>query len=217
MTIRVLVADDQEMVRVGFRMILAGENDLEVVGDAGDGRDAVEQVLRLTPDVVLMDIRMPVLDGLAATTRIRESGSATRVVILTTFDEDAYVYDALAAGASAFLLKDAPAAHLVEAIRTVAAGQAMLAPTVTRRLIEQFAHRRRDPGQDELVARLSEREHDVLRLMADGLSNGEIAGALFLSEATVKTHVGRILAKLGARDRVQAVITAFRSGFMDSS
>jgi DNA-binding NarL/FixJ family response regulator len=214
-TIRVLVADDQEMVRVGFRMILSGENDIEVVGDAGDGREAVEQVLRLTPDVVLMDIRMPVMDGLAATTRIRDSGSATRVVILTTFDDDAYVYDALAAGASAFLLKDAPAAHLVEAIRTVADGQAMLAPTVTRRLIEQFAHRRRDPRQDELVARLSEREHDVLRLMADGLSNGEIAGALFLSEATVKTHVGRILAKLGARDRVQAVITAFRSGFMD--
>ena len=215
MTIRVLVADDQEMVRVGFRMILSGENDIEVVGDAGDGREAVEQVLRLTPDVVRMDIRMPVMDGLAATTRIRDSGSATRVVILTTFDDDAYVYDALAAGASAFLLKDAPAAHLVEAIRTVADGQAMLAPTVTRRLIEQFAHRRRDPRQDELVARLSEREHDVLRLMADGLSNGEIAGALFLSEATVKTHVGRILAKLGARDRVQAVITAFRSGFMD--
>ena len=215
MTIRVLVADDQEMVRVGFRMILSGEDDIEVVGDAGDGREAVEQVLRLTPEVVLMDIRMPVMDGLAATTRIRDSGSATRVVILTTFDDDAYVYDALAAGASAFLLKDAPAAHLVEAIRTVAAGQAMLAPTVTRRLIEQFARRRRDPRQDELVARLSEREHDVLRLMADGLSNGEIAGALFLSEATVKTHVGRILAKLGARDRVQAVITAFRSGFMD--
>jgi len=214
-TIRVLVADDQEMVRVGFRMILSGEDDIEVVGDAGDGREAVEQVLRLTPEVVLMDIRMPVMDGLAATTRIRDSGSATRVVILTTFDDDAYVYDALAAGASAFLLKDAPAAHLVEAIRTVAAGQAMLAPTVTRRLIEQFARRRRDPRQDELVARLSEREHDVLRLMADGLSNGEIAGALFLSEATVKTHVGRILAKLGARDRVQAVITAFRSGFMD--
>lgn len=217
MTIRVLVADDQEMVRVGFRMILSGEKDLEVVGDASDGRDAVEQVLRLTPDVVLMDIRMPVMDGLAATTRIRDSGSATRVVILTTFDDDAYVYDALAAGASAFLLKDAPATHLVEAIRTVAAGQAMLAPTVTRRLIEQFARRRRDPRQDELVARLSDREHDVLRLMADGLSNGEIAGALFLSEATVKTHVGRILAKLGARDRVQAVITAFRSGFMDRS
>jgi DNA-binding NarL/FixJ family response regulator len=212
--VRVLVADDQEMVRTGFRMILFGEPGIEVVGDAGTGREAVEQARRLAADIVLMDIRMPVMDGLAATAELQRTGHPARVVILTTFDDDAYVYEALAAGASAFLLKDAPAAQLVEAIRVVASGDAILAPAVTRRLIDQFARRRRHEDDVRRVADLSDRERDVLRGMADGLSNAEIADRLVLGEATVKTHVGRILMKLGARDRVQAVIAAYRSGFV---
>jgi DNA-binding NarL/FixJ family response regulator len=212
-SIRVLIADDQEMVRTGFRLILSAESDIEVVADARDGQDAVTAAHRLKPDVALMDIRMPVLDGLAATTRIRQDpGCPTRVVILTTFDDDAYLYEALAAGASGFLLKDAPADALVSAIRVVAAGEAMLAPTVTRRVIEQFSRQRARPADIDAVDSLSAREREVLRLMADGLSNSEIATALFVGEATVKTHVARILQKLGARDRVQAVIAAYRSG-----
>lgn len=213
--IRVLIVDDQEMVRTGFRMILAGESDIEVVADASNGREAIALAARLRPDVALMDIRMPVLDGLAATAGIlAEPDCATRVVILTTFDDDAYVYDALAAGASAFLLKDAAAERLVEAIRVVAAGDSILAPAVTRRVIEQFATRRAHPQDVQAIESLSVRERDVLRLMADGLSNVEISERLYVGEATVKTHVGRILLKTGARDRVQAVIAAYRSGFV---
>jgi DNA-binding NarL/FixJ family response regulator len=215
MTIRVLVADDQDMVRTGFRMILASEPDIEVVGDAGDGREAVAQARQLRPDVALMDIRMPTMDGLEATAGIlADPGCRTRVVILTTFDDDDYVYQALATGASAFLLKDAPAARLVDAIRVVAAGDAILAPAVTRRLIAQFARQRIDPAERRAVQGLTERERDVLRLLADGLTNAEIGARLFVAEATVKTHVSRILFKIGARDRVQAVIAAYRSGFM---
>lgn len=214
MTIRVLVADDQEMVRTGFRMILASEPDIEVVADARNGQEAVECARRLRPDIVLMDIRMPVLDGLAATAAIlRAPACEARVVILTTFDDDQYVYEALATGASAFLLKDAPADRLVEAIRVVAAGDSILAPAVTRRVIEQFSRHGVHAEEARAVAGLSDRERDVLRSMADGLSNAEIAARLYVAEATVKTHVGRILLKLNARDRVQAVITAFRSGF----
>jgi len=210
-TIGVLVADDQEMVRAGFRMILSSEPDFEVVGEAKDGREAVTAAKRDRPDVVLMDIRMPVMDGLAATREIaRIDGPA--VVILTTFDDDEYLYEALAAGASGFLLKDAPAEELVRAVRVVASGEALLAPAVTRRVIDKVGERAASSTDVTAVGRLSDREREVLRLMADGLSNAEIAQALIVGEATVKTHVARILQKLPARDRVQAVITAFRSG-----
>jgi DNA-binding NarL/FixJ family response regulator len=214
MTIRVLLADDQEMVRVGFRMILSGEPGIEVVGDACNGREAVDQAARLAPDIVLMDVRMPLLDGLAATAQILERTRTTRIIILTTFDDDAYVYEALSAGASGFMLKDAPAERLVDAVRVVAAGDGMLAPAVTRRVIDEVARHRRDPEQVRRVGTLSDREREVLRGMADGLTNAEIAARLFVGEATVKTHVGRVLQKLGARDRVQAVIAAYRSGFV---
>ena len=213
MTIRVLIADDQEMVRTGFRMILSADDEIEVIGDARDGREAVDAVARDHPDVVLMDIRMPVLDGLAATREIRSRGDVTTaVMILTTFDDDDYLYEALAAGASGFLLKDAPADDLVRAVRVVASGDGLLAPAVTRRVIDKVA--KHAPAADDVAAveRLSERERDVLRLMAEGLSNAEIAQQLFVGEATVKTHVARILQKLPARDRVQAVIVAYRSG-----
>jgi DNA-binding NarL/FixJ family response regulator len=211
--IRVLVADDQELVRTGFGLILAGEPDISVVGDAADGRAAVELARRLRPDVVLMDIRMPVLDGLAATQAlVADPGCASRVLVLTTFDDDGYVFAALEAGASGYLLKDAPAEQLVSAIRVVAGGEAMLAPAVTTRLVREVATRRRDPDSVLAVQRLSAREAEVLGQVADGRSNAEIAAALVLSEATVKTHVARILAKLGARDRVQAVVMAYRSG-----
>ena len=212
MSIRVLIADDQEMVRTGFRMILSADDDIEVVGDARDGRDAVDGVLRYHPDVVLMDIRMPVLDGLAATREIRRSGKNTAVIILTTFDDDDYLYEALAAGASGFLLKDAPADDLTRAVRVVATGDALLAPAVTRRVIEKVAQHAPPAADVQAVSRLSDRERDVLRLMADGQSNSEIAQTLVVGEATVKTHVARILQKLPARDRVQAVIVAYRSG-----
>lgn len=213
--IRVLIADDQQMVRTGFRLILSAEPDIDVVADAATGRDAVAIARRLQPDVVLMDIRMPLLDGLAATRELNaDPGCASRVLILTTFDSDEYVYDALAAGASGFLLKDAPADELITAIRVVAAGEAILAPTVTRRLIEQFARQRPQPSDRAAVQSLSARETEVLHRMADGLNNNEIATALFVSEATIKTHIARILHKLGARDRVQAVITAYRSGLV---
>jgi DNA-binding NarL/FixJ family response regulator len=211
--IRVLVADDQELVRTGFRLILAGEPGITVVGDAADGRTAVELTRRLRPDIVLMDIRMPVLDGLAATKALAaDPDCASRVLVLTTFDDDAYVFAALEAGASGYLLKDAPAEQLVSAIHVVASGEAILAPAVTTRLVREVATRRRDPDSVRAVQRLSARETEVLGHVADGRSNAEIAAALVLSEATVKTHVARILAKLDARDRVQAVVTAYRSG-----
>jgi DNA-binding NarL/FixJ family response regulator len=213
MTVTVVVADDQELVRTGFQMILRAEPGIDVVAAARDGHEAVTVAARCRPDVLLMDIRMPGLDGIAATERIvRTPGCATRVVILTTFDDDAYVYKALAAGASGFLLKDVPADDLVAAIRVVAAGEAMLAPAVTRRVIAQVAQRYPQAADVDAVGRLSTREREVLRLLAEGLSNAEIAHALVLGEATVKTHVARILQKLPARDRVQAVVIAYRSG-----
>jgi DNA-binding NarL/FixJ family response regulator len=211
--IRVLLADDQEMVRTGFRLILDGEPDITVVGDAADGRAAVELATRLRPDVVLMDIRMPVLDGLAATRALAAlPGGTSRVLVLTTFDDNDYVFAALEAGASGYLLKDAPADQLVAAIHVVAGGESILSPAVTTRLVREVASRRRDAASILAVKSLSPRETEVLGHMALGRSNSEIAVTLVLSEATVKTHVARILAKLEARDRVQAVVTAYRSG-----
>jgi DNA-binding NarL/FixJ family response regulator len=211
--IRVLIADDQELVRTGFRLILLREPDIEVIADVADGRQAVAAALRMQPDVVLMDIRMPVLDGIAATSQlVADPGCPSRVLILTTFDDDEHVFEALAAGASGFLLKDAPADELISAIRVLAGGDAMLAPTVTRRLIDQFIRQRPRATEVASVNTLTVREREVLRCMADGLNNTEIARSLIIGEATVKTHVARVLQKLGARDRVQAVITAYRSG-----
>lgn len=211
----VLLADDQALVRGGFKLILDAQEDLEVVGEADDGRAAVERARELRPDVVLMDVRMPELDGIAATRLVVSERLAGHVLVLTTFDEDRVVYDALAAGASGFLLKTAPPAKLVEAVRTIAAGEALLAPTVTRRLIEEFV-RRPPPGDavPERLAGLTEREREVLGLIARGLSNSEIASTLFVSGATVKTHVNRILGKLDLRDRVQAVVLAYETGLV---
>jgi DNA-binding NarL/FixJ family response regulator len=210
-TIKVLIADDQALVRTGFRKILESEPDLEVVAEAGDGGEAVEAALLLRPDVVLMDIRMPRLDGLEATRRL---AGKTRVLVLTTFDVNEYVYEALRAGASGFLLKDAPADQLVTAIRVVAAGEALLAPSITRRLIEEFARRPPSNARPAELEALSPRELDVLRLIARGLSNAEIASELYVGDATVKTHVSRILQKLSLRDRVQAVVLAYESGLL---
>jgi DNA-binding NarL/FixJ family response regulator len=214
--IRVLLADDQALVRGGFRSILEGQDDIEVVGEAADGAEAVEQALRLQPDVLLMDIRMPRLDGIEATRRLLASPQVTaRVLILTTFDHDAYVYDALRAGASGFLLKSAPPRELAGAIRTIAAGQSLLAPEITRRMIEDYVRRPKPgSGPPAELASLTTRELEVLHLIAEGRSNAEIAGVLFLSEPTVKTHVTRILAKLDVRDRVQAVVFAYESGLV---
>jgi DNA-binding NarL/FixJ family response regulator len=213
MSVRVLIADDEEMVRTGLRLVLDREPDIDVVGEAGDGHAAVEQTNVLEPDIVLMDVRMPHLDGIEATRRISSSQTATRVIVLTTFDEDEYVYDALKAGASGFLLKYAAADDLVHAIRVVAAGEAMLAPSVTRRLIETFARRDAQGPASSIVA-LTVREREVLKLVAQGMSNSEIADALVLSRATVKTHVANILEKLDVRDRVQAAAIAHQSGLM---
>ena len=213
MTITVLVADDEELVRTGLRMILDSEPDIEVVAEAATGRQAVETATRMRPDVVLLDIRMPEMDGLEATRVLLGAGSACRVVILTTFDLDQYVYDALRAGASGFLLKDAPAHQLVTAVRAAAAGDALLAPSVTRRLLTEFAGRQREPAP-AAVKDLTERELEVFLLVAQGMSNAEIAGALFIGEGTVKTHVARVLSKLGVRDRVQAAVVAHRSGLV---
>jgi DNA-binding NarL/FixJ family response regulator len=213
--IRVLVADDQALVRAGFRAILEAQEDLEVVGEAGDGGEAVAIARELRPDVVLMDVRMPGVDGIEATRRLLRDGDAPRVLMLTTFDLDEYVYEAMRAGASGFLLKDAPRDQLVGAVRTVAAGDSLLAPALLRRLIEDFVRRpapgaRSHPELDELT----EREREVLTLIARGLANAEIAGRLFVSEATVRTHVTHILAKLGLRDRVQAVVLAYETGLV---
>jgi DNA-binding NarL/FixJ family response regulator len=214
-SIRVLVADDQDMVRSGFRLLLAREPDIDVVAEAADGRAAVGEAARNVPDVVLMDIRMPLLDGLEATRQIVATNPAAQILILTTFDEDAYLYEALQAGAAGFMLKDAPAADLIEAIRILARGDALLAPAITRRVIAEFARRRRDPEARAHLDRLTAREREVLGLIARGMSNAEIATALVVSAATIKTHAARIIQKLGVRDRVQAVVTAYESGLMD--
>jgi DNA-binding NarL/FixJ family response regulator len=212
---RVLLADDQALVRQGFRLILELENDIEVVGEAADGLDAVRLTRELEPDVVVMDIRMPDLDGIEATHRLQASASQARVLILTTFDLNEYVYEAMRAGASGFLLKDVPGDQLVAGIRIVASGDALLAPTLTRRLIEHFV-RRPPPGaaQPHGLDALTARETEVLTLLARGHSNAEIAAALFLGDATIKTHVGHVLQKLDLRDRVQAVVYAYESGLV---
>ena len=210
---RLVIADDQGMVRAGFRSLLEAERDLEVVGEAANGEEAVQLVKRLRPDVVLMDIRMPVLDGLAATRQLVASGVPTRVLVLTTFDLDEYVFAALHAGASGFLLKDAPAEELAAGIRLVAAGDALLAPAVTRRVIDAFVrHGRLAPTPERGLGLLTRRELEVLGLLARGLSNADIAARLYVSEGTTKTHVSSVLAKLGLRDRVQAVIYAYENG-----
>jgi DNA-binding NarL/FixJ family response regulator len=210
MSIRVVLADDQALVRTGFRMILAEAGDIEVAGEAGDGEAAVQVAAQVIPDVVLMDVRMPGTDGITATRLIRAAQPATRVLILTTFDLDEYVYAGLRAGASGFLLKDALAADLLSAVRIAASGEAVVAPAVTRRLIERFiAGSGPHPTCDTTLDVLTPRERETLTLVARGLSNAEIAARLFLSEGTVKTHVSRVLAKLGLRDRIQAVILAY--------
>ncbi|MFG2476344.1 response regulator [Streptomyces fagopyri] len=217
--LRAVIADDQALVRTGFGMILAADG-IEVTAEAADGAEAVDAVRRTRPDVVLMDIRMPRMDGIEATRHILDSGAhgcgGTRVIILTTYDLDHYVYAALTAGASGFLLKDVTPEHLVAAVRLVRSGDALLAPTITRRLIERFAHRQESPptGLHHDLSGLTPRELEVLRLLATGLSNAELADRLFLSPTTVKTHVGRILSKLGLRDRVQAVVLAYESGLI---
>ena len=216
-SIGVLIVDDQALVRAGFRMILEIEPDLHVVGEAADGDQAVAQVAALRPDVVLMDVRMPGVDGIAATRRLTADASCqARVVMLTTFDMDEYVYAALQAGASGFLLKDVQPELLVAGIRAVHSGESLLAPTVTRRMIESFLERPRqlDAGTQARLASLTSREPEVLRLLARGLTNAEIATKLYVSETTVKTHVGRVLMKLGLRDRVQAVIYAYETGLV---
>jgi DNA-binding NarL/FixJ family response regulator len=223
--IRVVVVDDQALVRAGFRMILDGEDDIEVVAEAGDGHEALAVVATARPDVVLMDVRMPTMDGIEATRRIVEASRVpadgacpVRVVILTTFDVDEYVYEALRAGASGFLLKDTPPEDLAAAVRVVAAGDALLAPSITRRVIEDYARRpsraATTPAAETGLASLTDREREVLAQLARGLSNHEIAEALHVSETTVKTHVGRILMKLDLRDRVQAVVLAYESGLV---
>jgi DNA-binding NarL/FixJ family response regulator len=215
MSIRVLVVDDQALVRAGFVKLLEPEPDLRVVGEASDGSQAIEAAARARPDVVLMDIRMPRLDGIEATRRIRAGQAAPRVLILTTYDLDEYVFDALKAGASGFLLKDAPADQLLAGIRVVAAGDALLAPQVTRRLIEEFASRPTPPRDGPVeLAELTAREREILTLIARGLNNSEIADDLVLGESTVKTHVGNILSKLRLRDRVQAVVLAYETGLI---
>jgi DNA-binding NarL/FixJ family response regulator len=213
MSIRVLVVDDQELVRAGFIMILNSQGDIDVVGEADNGSDAVKEVRRLRPDVVLMDIRMPAMDGLEATRILKASGELdARVLILTTFDPDEYVYEALHSGASGFVLKDIPPHDLLAAVRVVAKGEALLAPSITRRLIARFAEQLSPPERSQELERLTDRETEVLRLMAKGLSNSEIAEQLYLSPTTIKSHVAGVLAKLGVRDRVQAVVFAYENG-----
>ena len=214
MTIRVLVADDQSMVRSGFRMLLSGEEDIDVVAEASNGLEAVEKADRFDPDVILMDIRMPELDGLEATRRILAADKGARILVLTTFDLDEYVYEALRAGASGFVLKDDPAEQLLAAVRVVAAGDALLSPTVTKRVIRQFTRTPR-PTPPKALDDLSDREQEVFRLIARGLSNAEIGKELFISETTVKTHITHILQKLDLRDRVQAVVLAYQTGLFE--
>ncbi len=212
-----LLVDDQALIRAGFRMILGTEEDIEVVGECADGTQAVDSARRLKPDVVLMDIRMPQMDGIEATRRILQADDdhVVRVLILTTFDLDEYVYDALRAGASGFLLKDVPADQLADGLRVVAAGEALLAPSITRRLIEEFSHEARArPEKPAALDELTPRELEVFKLIARGMSNNEIARELVVSETTVKTHVARVLMKLGVRDRVQAVVLAYESGLV---
>jgi DNA-binding NarL/FixJ family response regulator len=214
--IKLIVADDHALARGGLRAMLGAQDDLEVVGEAADGGEAVDLALKLRPDVVVMDIRMPKVDGIEATRRLRAHNGAPNVLVLTTFDLDEYVYEALRAGAGGFMLKDAAPSQLAEAVRTVAAGESLLAPAVTRRLVERFV--RRPPGgavREQRFADLTERELEVMTLIARGMSNAEIGGELFLSGATVKTHVTRILGKLGLRDRVQAVVLAYESGLIE--
>ncbi|AFV88561.1 Transcriptional regulator, LuxR family [Acidipropionibacterium acidipropionici ATCC 4875] len=215
--IRLLLADDQEMVRVGFRMVLDAQSDMTVVGEAADGAEAVGLAGKLYPNVVLMDIRMPRMDGLAATRQIIDADPATRVLVLTTFDLDEYVHAALRAGAAGFLLKDAGPAELLAGIRAVSSGDAVVAPSATRRLLERFLPKDSEaaaPTDPKLIETLSDREREVLTLVGQGLTNAEIAGTLFLAETTVKTHIGHILTKLGLRDRVQMVITAYDAGLV---
>ena len=212
--IRVLLADDQSLVRAGFRMILKAETGIEVVGEAGDGAEAVARARELSPDVILMDIRMPLMDGIEATRRIVTDESSPRVLVLTTFDLDEYVYGALRAGASGFLLKDAPEEQLVSAIRVIATGGSLFAPSVTRRLIEEFARRTSSAAPPPAIDALTTREVEVLSLVARGLTNAEIAAELVVSEHTVKTHVAHILQKLDLRDRTQAVVVAYESGLV---
>jgi DNA-binding NarL/FixJ family response regulator len=213
-TLSVLIADDQALMRAGFRMILEAEPDLEVVGEATTGHEAVAEAGRLRPDVVLMDVRMPEMDGIEATRRLLDGSGDTKVVMLTTFDMDEYVYEALCAGASGFLVKDVPPEQLIAGIRSVASGDALLAPSVTQRLIQEFVRRPPDGirMRSPKLSRLTAREVEVLRMMARGLSNREIATELFVSETTVKTHVAHLLSKLEVRDRVQAVVFAYESG-----
>jgi DNA-binding NarL/FixJ family response regulator len=215
MTIAVVVVDDQEIVRAGFAALLETQDDITVVGTAADGEEAVRLCRESGPDVVLMDVRMPTLDGVEATRRLNEDGDATpKVIMLTTFDLDEYVYDALGAGASGFLLKDVKAETLFDAVRVVAAGEALLAPTVTRRLVSEFARLRPTPHRPDALRDLTPRETEVLRLVAEGLSNAEIAERLVVSEETVKTHVSRVLTKLHLRDRTQAVVVAYECGLV---
>ena len=214
MTIRVVIADDQGMVRSGFTVLLNAQPDIEVIGEAVNGREAITQAADLRPDVILMDVRMPVLDGLQATREIGTLPDPPKILVLTTFDLDDYVYEALRSGASGFLLKDASANELADAVRLVAAGDAMLAPGVTRRLIAEFARMGAPRGPNRRLEGLTERESEVLALVARGLSNAEIAERLFVAEQTVKTHVSRILMKLGLRDRTQAVVLAYETGLV---
>jgi DNA-binding NarL/FixJ family response regulator len=216
MTIRVLVVDDQSMVRAGFRLLLSEEPDMEVVAEASNGRDAIAQAARFHPDVVLMDIRMPELDGLEATRRILAADASARILILTTFDLDDYVFQALRAGASGFVLKDDPPEQLIAAVRTIAAGEALLSPAVTRRVIRHFTRLSTQPAPPALDS-LTTRETEVFRLITRGLSNAEIGRELYISDTTVKTHVTRLLQKLDLRDRAQAIVLAYQSGLFDTS
>ncbi|WP_340687020.1 response regulator transcription factor [Amycolatopsis coloradensis] len=212
--VKVLICDDQELVRVGMSMIVTSQEDLTVAGEAANGAEAVETALRLRPDLVLMDVRMPVLDGVAATERICAALPGTRVLMITTFDLDEYAYAALRAGASGFLVKDAPAEEILVAIRGVLRGDSMVSPSVTKRLLDRYLDDARDGGESKRLEKLTEREKDVLALIARGLANSEIASKLYIGETTVKTHVGRILAKLSLRDRVHAVVFAYESGLV---
>jgi DNA-binding NarL/FixJ family response regulator len=215
--IRVLIADDQELVRTGFRVILEAEGDIEVIAEADNGKEAGGQAALTKPDVALMDIRMPELDGLAASEQILRQQDPPTIVVLTTFDQNEYIYRALRAGAAGFLLKDAPSSRLIAAVRAAATGDSLIEPSITQRLVERFAEPQPPAGIPDRLAPLTERELDVLRLIARGLSNAEIAKEMFVAETTVKTHVARILAKLGLRDRVQVVVVAYETGFAHRS